>query len=321
MTASTLYVEEFLLRKKTFLRKIMLLRKRKHYFNTLIALFSLYMVSIYFYFYQYCIDRRGIVFQNHSIEMNGVSNTTVRYLCDSRVWTMGFNHLVGKYEYMQLRKVIENPKYRNDTIALYGDVNIYDMAKKEDWKRAILTVYRKDVLETMIKHGIKPNKNDSNFLTFVIKETVNGKPTLGGSSFHVELRGVENLVCAARDYFNGTYLASCPRPEACSNLTIILDYLNFDAFLTNEINSIGWLLYKYSWCPALSTLSSFNCSGGDTCKNVNALPTGNGVWLLQNQKWSWREQGCPVPFLKRSAAYKCLKSMNSINLIGKVERI
>lgn len=69
----------------------------------------------------------------------------------------------------------------------------------------------------------------------VIKETIDGKVTEGGSSFRGIMRGATTRApCATRDYFNGTYLMCCNVLENNSNFTIVHDYRLFEAYEVSD---------------------------------------------------------------------------------------
>ena len=211
---------------------------------------------------------------------------------------------MGKFEYEQMRFILENPSHRNKCIGLYEE----NIMKQNKW----INYYNERILRKVTKHKIVKchlKKSDSSQI-FIIEETVGKRHSFGGSNFRIEMRGAYNALCTTDDFVNGTYKVVCPVLDACSRITIKWMFINFDAYVMDRLEAIDIVIYKFNWCPM--HMEKTKPLGMCPSSKLGGL---NGLWHF-NQSWNWIENGCVVGNFKRDQMRKCMKRINAFHFIG-----
>ena len=247
--------------------------------------------------------------QNNIIKFETKNNTCTRLIKSEDVPPL---IQMGKYEYKQLRHITDHPNYRIKCVELYKQ-NLYI----DNVLRYVHSYNESSVLSnlhyTTSQHNV--SYDSGTVLSFRIEEKINGNWSLGGSCFRSLLRGRENTVCTTEDFFNGTYRVVCPPLEYCTNLTISLRYLNFDAYTSSNNVGLDILIFELKWCPLKLDSKAVDkkyCGKHDIPLRLN----GEGIWNRIHNKWSWAEAGCDIQFLEEDDSRKCLQKVKSVNILG-----
>ena len=153
--------------------------------------------------------------------------------------------------------------------------------------------------------------------TLVIEETFEGLPTIGGSSFRVELHeyslgDLHLRLCHVMDDFSGNYSVCCFHQYPCLKIDIFVMYTNFNAYVDTVTDDP---LIKHIWrgkrCKHDRVRA--NLSYCDKPIKMNA----RGHWVYRSNEWIWTdEHGCMVKMLKQEEIGHCLLQLRSLHFIG-----
>ena len=147
-----------------------------------------------------------------------------------------------------------------------------------------------------------------------VKEKVGGKASLGGSCFRVEAHGLEPTLCISEDHFNGTYFISCPLFTACVNITVQLEFINFDAYSVACLAPLDVAIFDTQWCPMEEHRTKRNPC--DHSRQQHDSFSGGRWRHYRNYPFQWFEHGRQIPTWSEKDTLRCLKSLNSVHLIG-----
>ncbi len=169
-----------------------------------------------------------------------------------------------------------------------------------------------------------------------VEETFLGAPTKGGSSIKVITESEQFTDrCSVYDHFDGKYSICCNIRGLCTNVTALLMFTNFTAFMPlPNLRDLNRIIFSKTICmdgiymPGVNMKESsrnmmhnhmdLTHSSMDKRKHSQTLPsyeTGN-VWFKVNATWIYAENG--TSFLKpdKSNVEKCLSTLNSLLFIG-----
>ncbi len=168
-----------------------------------------------------------------------------------------------------------------------------------------------------------------------IEETFLGAPTKGGSSIKAITESEQFTDrCSVYDHFNGKYSICCNIRGLCTNVTALLMFTNFTAFMSlPNLRDLNRIIFTRIICvddismPAFNVKESTNVTHNrrdlihtimDDSKHFQSLPsyeTGN-VWFKVNATWLYAENGTSFPKPNKLNVEKCLSSLNSLHFIG-----
>ncbi len=133
----------------------------------------------------------------------------------------------------------------------------------------------------------------------------------GGSSFHVTSESMRNIrICDVTDFFNGTYIISCPALRNCLTVKVYLMFVNFMAFRNKKANPMNIYIKNEKYClkqkiKVIPKLTS-NCY-------VN--PGGLVTWV-QDESWKLQVDNCLIDNVKYSNIRRCIKRYRSVVFLG-----
>ncbi len=168
-----------------------------------------------------------------------------------------------------------------------------------------------------------------------VEETFRGAPTKGGSSIKAITESEQFTDrCSVYDHFDGKYSICCNIRGLCANVTVLLMFTNFTAFMPlPNLRDLNRIIFTRTICmdgiymPAFNVKESTNMMHNhmdlthnimNESKHSTTLPsyhTGK-VWFKSNGTWLYAENG--TSFLKpdKSNVEKCLSGLNSLLFIG-----
>ena len=120
------------------------------------------------------------------------------------------------------------------------------------------------------------NKPQSGIIIW-IEEKHLGNLTSGGSNFRVLFGSTTQQICSYDDYLNGTYVVFCPAlTRGCTNVSIDILYVNFDAFKGDRV-PLNTPLWSKTLCPVEHGRCSLGHPGHASVIERTSLPDVPGL--------------------------------------------
>ena len=157
---------------------------------------------------------------------------------------------------------------------------------------------------------------------FIIEEKYKNMPTLGGSSFRVELyEYVENDIhfklCHIRDHFTGNYTICCAAETQTWNISVFLMYTNYYAYHGKRSELPLLRLLKMFRSKHLKSASYEESASKYGYCDLPPSMDGRGHWMYRNKNWLWTsDDGCMLQSLTPTQLSSCLLNLNSLTFIG-----
>ena len=149
---------------------------------------------------------------------------------------------------------------------------------------------------------------------FLIKETIHGIPSNGGSNFRVNITSGRHIqVCHVQDDFTGTYQICCRINSLLTgsmyNINITLLFSGFSAFSMSPSNP------RHIWWKEFIGSEVKDWNPLPVCKNVAAVNLLDGVWIRPEpgnstyNRYVVNESGqdCIYPLMKNDKLRKCFQ--------------
>ena len=155
-------------------------------------------------------------------------------------------------------------------------------------------------------------------INLVIEETFEGLPTIGGSSFRVELReySLDDLhlrLCHVMDDFSGNYSVCCFHQFPCLKIDIFVMYTNFNAYVDTVTDDP---LIKQIWTGRQCKKHARKRTNLMTCDRPISMDASSH-WVYRSNEWIWTDKhGCTVKMLKHEELGYCLQQLRSLHFIG-----
>ena len=162
-----------------------------------------------------------------------------------------------------------------------------------------------------------------------VRETRNGAPTGGGSSFLALSDAVKRQLCFYEDFFNGVYAIWCPPPARgqCTRVNIKLKYANFTAYTIGGyyplLDRRLWQSTTVCWNATARrrTLPELDLPRALTPPWKNTFPEAPHTcridWFHDAGNWSvMSDNGVKIPVLADNDFCRRVRSFHRIVMIG-----